>query len=176
MALGVFAAGPYSAVATTPLNSPAAVGLLQDGWILEWTLLEELLNKTDAFARTLIETFHQGLSVQISGIFHEWKAVELRMLTPHANMLPVGATRMDMGIPGVQGTDIATSLVLTAMAGTPAATVGPATATFPKVKQAGDASITRLFGPEKAIAAFRGHIFPYVQGGAAGGVSFWSAT
>lgn len=176
MALGVFAAGPYTAAATTPGQSAGAVGLLQDGWILEWTILEELLDKTDAYARTTIETFHQGLQVFLSAVFHEWKAVELRLLTPHAPMLPVGATRMDHGIPGVQGTDQAASIVLTALAGTPSATVGPATATFSKVKQAGDSPISRLFGPEHAVMPFRGRVFPFTQGGAVGGVSFWSAT
>ncbi len=176
MALGVFAAGPYSALATTPTQSAGAVGLLQDGWTVEWTILEEELDKTDAYARTLIETFHQGLRCFINAIFHEWKAVELRLLTPYANMLPVAATRMDAGIPGTQGSDQASSIVLTALAGTPAATVGPVTATFPKVKQSGNVNVNALFGPEKRQTPYRGHIFPLYSSGYVGGLNFWSAT
>lgn len=181
MALGVFAAGPYSAVATSPGVSPGSIGLLQDGWTLEWTILEQLLDKSDAYGRTLIETFHQGLRVAISAIFHEWKAQELRMVTPQmlaavANYLPVGATNMDAGVMGAQGSDQASSLVLTALAGTPAATVGPASATFSKVKQQGDSPIGVLFGPEHRQIPFRGHVLPYTRSNAQGGISFWSAT
>lgn len=176
MALGAFAAGQYTSLATTPGQSAAAVGLLEVGWQLEWTLLEQALEKTDAYGRTIIETFHQGLRAFLSCVFHEWKAVELRMLTPHTNMLPIAATRMDHGIPGTQGTDQATSIVLTALAGTPSATVGPATVTITKVKQTGDTPISILMGPEKRSAPYRGLIFPYTQAGAVGGVSFWSAT
>lgn len=139
--------------------------------------MEQVLDKTDAYARTEIETFHQGLRVALAGIFHEWKALEMRLLTPHyAGLLPVGVTNMDMGIPGTQGTDQASSIVLTALAGTPAVTIGPASATFAKVKQMGDVPINRLFGPEKSVQGFRGRVFPYTRSGASGGVSFWAAT
>jgi hypothetical protein len=176
MALGAFAAGQYTAAATTPGSSSAAVGLLEYGWMLDWTILEQVLDKTDAYGRTPIETFHQGIRAGIAAVFHEWKAVELRMLTPHAPMLPVGATRLDHGIPGTQGTDQAAGLVLTALASTPAATIGPASVTISKVKQQGDAQIQALFGPEKRTANYRGMIFPYVVSGAVGGVSFWAGT
>lgn len=172
----IFAAGPYTAAATTPSQSAGAVGLLQDGWSVEWAILEQNLDKTDAYARNTIESFHQGLNVALAGIFHEWKALELRLLSPHANILPIGATNMDAGIPGTQGTDMASSIVLTALTGTPAAANGPATATFTAVKHMGDVPISRLFGPEKSIQGFRGRVYPYTRMGAKGGISYWAAT
>lgn len=175
-ALGAFAAGPYTALVTTPGQSAAAGGLLQDGWVLEWTLLEQVLDKSDAYGRTQIESFHQGLNAAISAIFHEWKALELRLLTPQANMLPILATRMDVGQVGMQGSDQASAMVLTAVAGTPAALVGPATVTISKVRQVGETPIQALLGPEKRTTAFRGRILPYYSASYTGGLAFWSAT
>jgi hypothetical protein len=152
------------------------VGLLQDGWILDWSILEEELAQTDLYGRQLIESFHMGIRVGINCIFHEWKALEVRMLTPMANMLAVGATNLDGGLVGTQGTDQATSLVLTALAGTPSATVGPASVTISKVKAAGNSPIQVLYGPSKRTGNYRGNIYPYTRSGATGGISYLSAT
>lgn len=148
--------------------------------MLEWSVLQEELAKSDAFGRTKIETFHQGMRVALSAIFHEWKAAEVRLMTPQmlfavANYLPVGVTNFDVGIMGSYGTDMSSSLVLTALPGSPSATVGPASATFPKVKQ-GDGPVSILLGPEHRTMNFRGDVFPSVRSNAQGGVSFWSAT
>ncbi len=98
------------------------------------------------------------------------------MLTPHATLLPILASAFDNGIVGVQATDKAFSIVLTALANTPAATNGFATATAPYVKLAGNAPVQALLGPEKRTASFRGNVYPYIRSGAVGGVSYLTST
>lgn len=176
MALGTFAAGAYTSAYTHPSVSVASLGITRDGYSISWRQNEEVLNKSDAYGATEIETFHLGLNVAISAVFHEWLQTVLNLSTPQtagAVLKPLTAGYLGNGIIGVLGTAKAGALVLTATAGTPAATNGWASLTITYVKLADGFPVELLLGPEHRTVPFRGRIFPYDDGGT---IKFFSQT
>jgi len=164
MALGTFAAGAYTSSYTHPSVSAASLGITRDGYTISWRQSEEVLDKSDVYGRTEIETFHLGLQVSISAIFHEWRQSIINLSTPQtagAVLKPLTAGYLGNGIVGILGTAQAGALVLTATANTPAATNGWATVTIPYVKLANDFPVDILLAPEHRTVPFRGRIFPY---------------
>lgn len=119
MALGSFIAGAY----TGTLNS-VALGICDEGYELQVEMHQETINQTDIFGDTMIDWVYRGMDFFLQAEFMEYKA------GPVAASFPYGA----LGVQGVIGrlaSDIATSLVLTATTGTPAAAT-PATLTASK--------------------------------------------
>lgn len=176
-ALGRFAAGPYagSVVFHSIIGlgtDTYSVGLTQDGFMIGWAMMSELLNKTDRYGRATIESFHQGCRMSLNCIFHEWKQTELGMVTPNSAITPTGASLWANGIVGSLGTDYSFALNLTARPNTPAALNGLASITFPLMRPRGDFDIGMLFGPEHRVVPFMGDVFPYANVDAPGGVAF----
>jgi hypothetical protein len=169
------AAGPY--IATVQFGTlycsamglnPAStynLGLTQDGFMIGWSTMAELLNKTDHHGQGLIESFHQGSRMSINCVFHEWKNEEVSLVTPNSYVLP-GSTQTSgtisywtNGIVGSLGTDWAFSLNLSARASTPASVNGVTSITFPVVKCRSDYDIGMLFGPEHRVIPFMADAF-----------------
>ena len=165
-----FAAGPYSGIANfnslTGLNPLTAysLGLTQDGFMIGWASMSELLNKTDRYGNALIESFHQGCRMSVNCIFHEWKQTELAMITPNNigyPVTPTGASYWNNGVVGSLGTDYSMSLVLTARPNTPAYVNGVTSITFPLLKMRSDYDVGMLFGPEHRVIPFMADAFLY---------------
>lgn len=155
MALGNFAAGPYTASHTPTLagvaGSPETINLTEDGWRSRVRILEDEIDRSDAYGRSLIDTVYAGCRGVVTCTFIEWRASMLKMTYPWAYVLPTGATKWVVvnttAAMGRLGSDNAGSLVLTAVANTPAATQGPATVTFGKIKAMANQDIEFYYGP-----------------------------
>lgn len=153
--LGNFGAGPYTAAHTPMLagvaGSPETIHLTEDGWRSRVRILEDQIDRSDAYGRSLIDAVFEGCRGGVTTTFIEWRASMLKMTYPWAYVLPLTATKfivVNAAAPiGRLGSDNAGSLVLTAVANTPAATYGPATVTFGKIKAAPDQDIEFYYGP-----------------------------
>lgn len=155
MALGTFAAGPYTAANTPTLNgtpgSSETINLTEDGWRSRMRILSEPIDQSDAYGRSLLDTVFQGCRGMVTCTFIEWRASMLKMTYPWVVVPPTGATKwvvVNAASPmGRLGSDNCGSLILTAVTGTPAATSGPATVTFGKIGAAPDQDIEFYYGP-----------------------------
>ncbi len=155
MPLGNFAAGPYTAAHTPTLGGVAGssetINLTEDGWRSRIRILEEEISRSDAYGRSLIDTVFQGCRGVVTTTFIEWRASMLKMSYPWVVVAPLGSTKWIVvnatAAMGRLGSDNAGSLVLTAVANTPAATYGPATVTFGKIKAMADQDIEFYYGP-----------------------------
>lgn len=141
MVLGEFLAGAYTGSYTPAGGSPAAVGITRDGWRPTIAILEEDVRQSDQYGRTLIETFYQGARAGLACTFLEWNTAILNMMFPYGSLLNTGAGKFIVANAanpiGRRGSDVAGSLVLTAVAATPAA-AKPATVTYGKLKPVND--------------------------------------
>jgi len=107
-----------------------ALGILDDsGWRLTQTVNEQLINRTDQYAQTLIDTVYQGQDWAVDFVMQEYGAAGLSTV-----ISPFG-TLGQLGVIAQLGTGVAQSLVLTATAATPAAAT-PATLTATGAKLA----------------------------------------
>jgi hypothetical protein len=140
--------------------------------MIGWAIMEELLNKTDVYGRTLIESFHQGCRMNVSAIFHEWRTIETSVVTPQDNIAANVPSTFAGGVIGRLGTDTSFSLLLNAYANTPAATNGPASLLIPQVRLQGDYTVGLLFGPEHRVIPFQGNVFPIADNAVPGGIAF----
>lgn len=176
--LARFSAGPYIGTAyfngLTGLNplTPYELGLTQDGFMIGWASMAELLNKTDRYGNALIESFHQGTRMSINCVFHEWNTTEVAMITPNSIVTPTGTSYWSNGIVGSLGTDFSMSLNLTARPNTPAYVNGVTSITFPLLKCRSDYDIGMLFGPEHRVIPFMADAFLYDYPSAVGGVAY----
>jgi len=130
--LATVIAGRYTAT----WNS-LALGLMSDqGYRLSVSIKEQLINRSDGYAQTLIETVYQGADWRIVMEALEYGAAAI------ATAINPFATLGALGTISVLGTGVAQTLVLTSTVGTPAA-AAPATLTATKAKQ-GQNSNTEL--------------------------------
>lgn len=152
MGLGSFAAGPYTASHTPAGGSPETIYLTEEGWESRIRILEQPIDRSDAYARCLLDAVFQGCRGVLTSMFIEWRASHLKMTYPWAVVAPLTATKWVVvnvaSAMGRMASDVAGSLVLTAVANTPAATLGPATVTFGKIKTVPDQDIVFLYAPE----------------------------
>jgi hypothetical protein len=165
--LGTFVAGRYSGT----LNA-VDIGITEDGYHLRWKFEKDPVNKTDAYGSTLIESFYQGANVWCGGVFKEFKAGVIAAVSPYNTWANVGAVNFDLGIIGRADTGIATALVLSATAGTPAA-VNPATLTA-QVVQDDSAQVEQNFGPTHRKTPFLFRLYPTNPSGVI--IRFFSTT
>lgn len=155
MGLGTFSAGPYTASHTPTQNavagSPETINLTEEGWRSRMRILEESIDRSDAYGRSLLDAVFQGCRGVLTTTFIEWRASMLKMSYPWATLAPSGATKLivvNSSNPMARlASDNAGALTLTAVTGTPAATNGPATAVFGKLKPVPDQDIEFYYGP-----------------------------
>lgn len=130
MPLATIIAGRYSST----WNS-LALGLAKDdGYRLIESPKKQKINKSDAYAQTLIETVHQGVDWAIVMTLIEYNAAGI------ASIISPWATLGQLGIIAVLGTALAKPLVLTSTAGTPAV-ASPATLTAPLAELAPESNV-----------------------------------
>ncbi len=100
---------------------------------------------------TVLDEVYTGVNMFCTIIFKEWSAATKAAFNPFSGT--EGAT----GVIGRSKWDMASILLLTAVAGTPAATVGPATRTYAKAIVATDASVLQEFvaGERNVPVTFR---------------------
>lgn len=167
MALGSFVAGRATG-SYDPPGAPAAadIGLTEEGYTVSAQHALELVERSDGHGAQAIEGIWQGLTnVQISGRFLEWKNAVLSLLYPYgAVVTATGASYLGPGVIGRLATAVAGALVLSAVAGTPAAaTPASLTALF--------ASVAENFPVEWALDSrlrrtnFRLRVWPYDDAG-----------
>lgn len=134
MPLATIIAGRYSGT----WNS-LAIGICKDdGYRLIESPKKEKVNKSDAWAQTLIQTVHQGVDWALVMTLIEYNAAAA------ASMISPWGTLGTLGTIAVLGTDLAKSLVLTSTAGTPAA-ASPATFTAPLAELAPESNVEISF-------------------------------
>ncbi len=130
MPLATIIAGRY----TGTWNSLSTGILKDDGFRLIESAKEQQINRTDAFAQTLIETVYQGVDWSMAFTMIEYNAAAVStIITPWGTLGTVGLV-------GTLGSAQAKSLVLTATASTPAA-ASPATFTATLAKLSPNANV-----------------------------------
>src|SRR5436305_10663162 len=115
-----------------------------------------VVDNSDAYGKTPIEGFDLGAEFQFQGTLLEWKAGPIALLWPFAAALG------QLGIIGQSLTGLAKSLVLTAVAGTPAAAQGPATITAASTLLATNFNIDLIFGPALPELPILCYVWPSV--------------
>lgn len=149
----VFIAGQYTLV-----YNGVSVGICEgDAGVptIEETNHAEQINSSDAYGKTLIDGVYQGGDFFAQYTCLEYKAGSLAAFWPFA---AIGV----MGIIGRMLSDIAAPLVMTAIAGTPAAN-SPATLTASKAVLAPGYNTKLLFGPTLRKVPIRQVLLPYVS-------------
>ncbi len=155
MSLATIVAGPY-----TSTYASASLGVMEEGYELEWTIHKDMVDKTDQYGMAAIEGFYLGMNVFVSGIAKETKASVAALVSPYNTMGVTGS--MDLGIIGVADSATAATLVLSAIAGTPAA-AAPASLTAAGAIMAENASVKQNFGPWHRKTPYRLRLYPYLS-------------
>ena len=115
------AGGPYNVT-----WGGSTVGLMDNSLGMEVTPFAELLANSHTYGRQPLGGIYLGNEVKVHAVLRLWNSVSKDILWPWNGTL---------GTPGTVGRDIydiAKALVASAVAGTPAATAGPATITLTK--------------------------------------------
>lgn len=147
MALGTFVPGPYSVtLAATDIG-------LMEGPIHhnEKSFAQEV--KASQWADAVIEEITRGGEVFVILTIKEWKAGSKALMSAEGTL----GTR---GKAGRLRTALAGALVLTALAGTPAATGGPATRTYASAILAAGHNVDITMGPEERNVPLVFRVFP----------------
>lgn len=158
MPLGTFIAGTF-----TGTLGGSSLGILEDGWNLRWQWFKEMIDKTDAYGDSPIDSVARGVSVQISGIFKETLAKVINAVSPYNTYAPTGTSSFTHPTVGVLDSSVGQSLVLTAIAGTPAAST-PTSLTSANVAVTTD-PINQLWGPTLRKTPFSFQLYPYSSSG-----------
>lgn len=130
---------------------------MTEGYELLLDPKHQLVNRSDAYGDTLIDTIVRGADWSLVCEAMEYKAGPIAAVGQIASM-------GTLGIIGRLGSDIAQALVLTATAGTPAATT-PATLTASKALLAPNANPRILFNSELRRVPLRFALLPYDSSG-----------
>lgn len=155
-------AGRYSST----LNSNS-LGLMTNGYEVQCEPKEQMVNRSDAYGDSMIDTIYRGGDWGL-----QCEAMEAYITGVKDAAWPFGALGV-MGVIGRLGSDIATSLVLTATAATPAAT-SPATMTATKAKLAPNSQPRFSLNSELRLLPFRLVFYPYDAG--SGAIKWFTTT
>lgn len=117
----------------------------------------ELINSTDAYGKSTIGAIYQGQDVYAQMTTIEWIAGVRAAFWPYAS------TVGEIGVIGRELTDLGAALVLTAIASTPAASVGYATITATEAFLAPNYNFKILFGPTLRKVPLRFQLLPYTS-------------
>lgn len=146
MPLGTFAPGEYSMT-----YAGANVGLVTSGGQhLKYRVAKKKINDTATYGDTLIDGIYRGMeSVQLMVTFKEWITPVKNAIWPYSSAGAPGGFDGTLGTIGRLDSNLAQTIVLTATAGTPAATNGPLTFTAGMAILSGANDIDVLFGPDE---------------------------
>ena len=115
------AAGPYNLT-----HGGVAVGLLDETPGLNITPLWEILNRSHTYGGQRLGAVYLGTEVDLYATIRLWNSTSRSIIWPYNGTLGVPGTV------GRDGYDMASAWVFSAVAGTPAATAGPASVTASK--------------------------------------------
>lgn len=149
-----FIAGRYTAT-----WNALAIGITADGLRLNHKFFKRLITG-DNFAEAPQDAVYRGAEMFIG-----WTGIQYDAAALPTIMWPYAATLYDMGVIGTTdvGSSKAKSLILTAVAGTPAA-AAPATATFLTSILAEGFPVELLFAPDLREVPLRLRIYPNSSG------------
>ena len=119
---------------------------------------EEPVNSTDRYGRTKIDGFYLG-----NDVFCDFTCIEWLAATKGA-WWPWGAAMLTMGVIAHRRFDRSVALVLTAVAGTPAAGASPS-ATAAKARLAANYNTRIIMGPTLRKLPIRLELMPYAGAG-----------
>lgn len=120
-----------------------------------------MIEKTDAYGDTPIDAIYRGCSVWIGGVFKEILSGNIDAVTIYNSFAPTGTRSFELGTIGTLDTSYVVSLVLTTIAGTPAAST-PATLTAAAAIQDTD-QIEQMWGPTHRKTPFNFRLLPYLS-------------
>lgn len=160
--LASFVAGAYTSTWQKSADSARSLGLMQEGFDLQWEVPMDVVGSSDTFGSSVIESFYQGLNCFIQGTAKEWQQGVLGAVSPWNTLAPTGATSMNLGIIGRAATDTGGPLILTSTAGTPSAS-SPASLTAGSCLLAENFSINMRFGPTHRVIPWRFRLYPYLS-------------
>ena len=145
-----FIAGQYTAT-----WNALAIGQTADGLRLIHQVFKRLVTG-DSYAEAPQDAIYRGADLAISFRLIEYDAAAVQTLK-----WPYSATKWQIGTVGTAdvGSSLAKQLVMTAVAGTPAATT-PATATFPKSILHENFPVEVLFAPDLREVPIRLRVYP----------------
>lgn len=128
------------------------------------------INDTDFYGLTHIDAINCGIDVFLTTTFKEWNLGVKKAIYPY------GTANFDGTLTkiGHLDSDSAKVIVLTALAGTPAATLGPATLTAEKAILAIENDVNMIFGVEETDMPVVFQLLPYDSGG--GAIKFFVLT
>ena len=147
-----FLAGRYTATL-----GASALGQTKDGFRVSHSSFEQPITG-DAMAQTVQDAVHQGAEMHVAFTGIEYNAAGMQNA-----FWPFSSTIYDMGVIGRLRSAIADSLVLTAVAGTPAA-AAPATATFLLTQLAAGFPVELLFATALREVPLRFAVLPNSSG------------
>src|SRR4051812_42947302 len=118
-------AGGYTSSFTSAFGNTGSLGLMEDGFKFRFRRFKEAISRSDAYYMTPLDGIYAGAQCQFQGTALEWnKARLLELLFPFGvgATATSGTTYLELGVPGDTDGANCGSLVLTAIANTPAAT------------------------------------------------------
>jgi hypothetical protein len=150
-----FVAGAY-----TVTHDAITVGQLKAGITWQWTAYGEIITG-DNFARAAQDIVFQGIDMVVDYELMEWDEAGAEDV-----YWPWGSAWLSAGVVGriaVQQS-LHKQLVATAIAGTPAATFGPASVTLPRVILHEDFPVQTVYAPQHRRMPVRQRAFPDANG------------
>ena len=148
-----FIAGKYAATL-----GGSTVGQTADGIRISHSASKRLITG-DNFADTVQDAIFRGLN-----LFVNYRLMEYNATAARACFWPYGSSYLTMStVIGTLDSANASQLILTALAGTPAA-AAPATVTLPLVILAEDFDVELLFAPDLREIPIRQRIYPNASG------------
>ena len=158
MGLIAAVAGPYKGT-----YNATNIGICSDdGFKLRHTFAQDMVENSDQYGRTIIEGFYLGGNSYLDFTMLEWTAVLPRLFDPYsadAGLLFSTAMPISRAMTG-----LALPVVLTATAGTPAATK-PASVTGAQAILAPNFNREILFNPKHRVMPISLLLLPYDAGG-----------
>lgn len=153
MALDTFIAGRYSST-----YNAVDVGITERGYELQQDSSAALVNQTDAFGDSIIDWVYRGGNVALQFIGKAYKAGAITPFWPWGTLGKLSTAAAPLGR---LASDVASAMVLTSVASTPAAT-SPATLTASKSILAPNNPATLLFNSELRNVPIRLQLLPYL--------------
>ena len=145
---------PIAGAYTATWNSNS-LGISEQGYKLSQDVKEELINRTDQYAQTTLDSIFQGVDWFAEWTFMEYSAAGLAgAISPHASLGQLGT----IGRSAI--TSLVKTLVFTSTSGTPAASA-PATLTGNCTKLAGGQSVNFSLDSSLRKVPIRMQLYPY---------------
>lgn len=166
LVFGPIVSGPYTAT----WNS-VAVGFTVEGYQLTVNFLKQMIDQTDLYGRTMIDTIHQGANARIR---YDSRVYDSGNLGPAFPYGAIGKIMTSTKPVGYNDRAHANAFVLTSTANTPAA-AAPATLTAAKSHIAPDYPIELLFDSKSRQIPIQLQLIPY-EGATTGDLIHFSTT